>query len=51
MNVSTGTLFYKPEFRTYGQIPVYWSHRISEMKIVTENVRLWISSRSTEHLG
>lgn len=40
MSVSAGTLFYKPEFRTYGQIPVYLGHRIFVMKIVTENVRL-----------
>lgn len=46
MNLSTGTSFYKPKFHISGQIPKHMRARIFEIKTVTENVRLWLSSRS-----
>lgn len=46
INVNTGTSFYKPKFSTCGQIPVHLGYKISEIKIVTENERLKLSSKS-----
>lgn len=46
MNVNTGTSFYKPKFSAYGQIPVHLGYKISEMKIVTENERFKLSTKS-----